>query len=92
MNDSDGFLEGRSNLRGEDGPDVEGHIHREDAARVTFGTEDSRIAATEDGPEVEGHLRRVHTAHDSGTEDVRIAASEDEGEDGPDVEGHIFRS
>jgi hypothetical protein len=88
MNDSDGFLERPVRNLGEDGPDVEGHIHREDAARVTFGTEDVRISATEDGPEVEGHIRPAHV----GTEDVRISASEDTGEDGPDVEGHILRS
>jgi hypothetical protein len=93
MNDSDGFLERPSLLRGEDGPDVEGHIHREDAARVvSLGTEDVRFEATADGPEVEGHLRRVHTAHESGTEDIRVEATEDQGEDGPDVEGHFLRS
>ncbi len=81
QNDAGGFLE-MPRLRGEEGPEVEGHIRPAHAAHE-LGAEEVRIAATEDGPDVEGHIR---LAHEAGAEEVRIAATED----GPDVEGHIW--
>jgi len=53
-------------LRGEETPDVEGHIRKAHTAHETFGPDAApgiRVQATEgledDGPDVEGHVFRA---------------------------------
>lgn len=65
-NEAERFIvDGPRVMRGEETPDVEGHIRKAHTARETFGPDSApgtRIQATEgledDGPDVEGHILR----------------------------------